>query len=176
MAFADRASPVGAVFKFYAGGWSRPGIGGAVTPVFRAFVPWDRADANSFWGPAVHWNTALERYAVLLNHACCEPNWPQAGIYIAFSPDLSDPSQWTAPMKLLDHSQIGFAPGFYPQVFGAAAGDSDTLAGQLPRLFIKGVSSWQLFFQDSFGDEVCWDPDSGDSDLPRPRRPRAPPP
>jgi hypothetical protein len=153
MAFEDRAHPAGKVYKFHRGEWNEPGIGGDVTPIFRTFVAWEHPDANSFWGPAVHWNTALERYVMLLNHACCEPGWPQEGIYIAFTPDLSDPSRWTEPAKILDSSLIGFAPGWYPQVFGVGAGETDTQAGQYPRLFIKGVSSWVLFLQEKFPDE-----------------------
>jgi hypothetical protein len=146
MAFEDRANPLGAVYKFHNGEFSEPGFQGAVSAVFPAFVPWERSDANSFWGPAVHWNTALEKFVILMNHACCEPGWPQEGIFIAYASDWSDPAHWKEPQKLLDDSQIGFPPGFYPQVFGSGPGESDTEAGQLPRLFIKGVSLWSLFF------------------------------
>ena len=43
----------------------------------------DRVDA--FWGPAVHWNTALEQYVMLLNRAKDE-NYAQEGIYVSFAP------------------------------------------------------------------------------------------
>ena len=148
MRFEDRARPRGAVTKFYQGGWDEPGIGGAVTPALPARVPWESSNADSFWGPAVHWNTFLQRYVVVLNRACCNTNWPQEGIYILFSSDLSDVHSWTAPAKILDESEIGFAPGYYPQIFGAAPGETDSLAGQSARLFVKGVSKWQLFFYD----------------------------
>lgn len=148
MPFEDRARPQGAVAKFYQGGWSEPGIRGAVTPAFPARVSWEHSDADSFWGAAVHWNTFLKRYVVVLNRACCSTNWPQEGIYITFSADLSDVHSWTAPVKILDDSQIGFAPGYYPQVFGTAPGETDSLAGRSPRLFVKGVSKWQLSFYD----------------------------
>ncbi len=156
MAFADRANPRGTVRKLHQGEWDQPGVGGAVTPIFRAQVPWERSNADSFWGPAIHWNTAIDRYVVLLNRACCKTNWPQEGIYITFGTDLSDPSTWVTPAKILDDSQIGFAPGYYPQVFGVDEGDTDTIAGQSPRLFIKGVSKWELFFEQ----KVIPDPDS----------------
>jgi hypothetical protein len=148
MRFEDRARPQGAVTKFYQGGWNEPGIGGAVTAAFPARVSWEHSDADSFWGPAVHWNTLLKRYVVVLNRACCSTNWPQEGIYITFGSDLSDVLSWTVPAKILDASQIGFAPGYYPQIFGTATGETDSLAGQSPRLFVKGVSKWQLSFYD----------------------------
>ncbi len=148
MAFTDRASPVGNVHKYYMGDWSQPGLGGMVTPIFPAAVSWDRADTNSFWGPAVHWNAFLQRYVVLLNHACCKTGWPQEGIYLAFNPDLSDPTNWTDPAKILAASNIGFAPGYYPQVFGTGPGpgETDTLAGEVARFFVKGVSKWEIVF------------------------------
>jgi hypothetical protein len=146
MAFEDRARPAGAVYKLALGAWTEPGIGGEVTPIVPVRSGWERADTDAFWGPAVHWNTALERYVVLLNHACCKSDWPQEGIYIMFGKDLSDPATWTTPSKLLDASQIGFAPGYYPQVMGIGPGETDSLAGDQPRLFIKGVSKWQIFF------------------------------
>jgi hypothetical protein len=65
-----------------------------------------------------------------------------------FSADASDLSKWTSPTRILDAKQIGSAPGFYPQVFGTAAGETDSLAGQFARLFVKGVSKWQLTFYD----------------------------
>jgi hypothetical protein len=80
MAFEDRANPLGAVMKFHQGEWTEPGIGGAVTPALPARVAWENSGADSYWGAAVHWNTYLERYVVVLNRACCSPNWPQEGI------------------------------------------------------------------------------------------------
>ncbi len=162
MPFPDRANPKGAVRKLHQGQWEQPGVGGAVTPIFPAHVPWERSNADSFWGPAIHWNTAIDRYVVLLNRACCKTNWPQEGIYISFSADLSDPSGWVTPAKILDDSQIGFAPGYYPQVFGVDPGDTDTIAGQTPRLFIKGVSRWELFFDIAADRDPEEEPDPGD--------------
>lgn len=146
MAFEDRAQPVGAVHKYADGAWTEPGIGGAVTPILPPRVGWNFEDTDSFWGPAIHWNTAIERYVVLLNRACCDKGWPQEGIYIMYGTDLSDPATWTYPQKILDDADIGFAPGFYPQVFGTGEGETDSLAGQSPRLFVKGVSKWEIHF------------------------------
>ena len=149
MAASDRANPAGKVWKFHDGDWDQPGVGGSVTPIFPARVAWEKSNADSFWGPAVHWNTAIEQYVMLLNHACCKTNWPQEGIYASVSGDLSDPYGWRTPAKILDSSDIGFAPGYYPQVFGVGAGETDTVAGQFPRLFVKGVSNWELSFDDT---------------------------
>lgn len=157
MAFEDRAHPAGAVLKFAKGEWAEPGIGGAVSPILPARVSWDSSNTDSFWGPAIHWNRFLERYVVLLNHACCTPEWPQEGIFIMYGKDLSDPATWSNPSRLLDAAQIPFAPGYYPQAMGIEPGDTDTVAGQLPRLFIKGVSNWQIYF----GPDLTPDPELG---------------
>ncbi len=145
MAFDSRHEPVGAVYKLSREGWTEPGLGGAVAPILPATVPWERSNADSFWGPAIHWNSEIERYIVVMNRACCDRNWPQEGIYAMFGEELANPGTWTAPTRILAASQIGFAPGYYPQVFGVAPGETDSLASQLPRLFIKGTSKWQLY-------------------------------
>ncbi|MBI4874026.1 MAG: hypothetical protein HY822_05265 [Acidobacteria bacterium] len=156
MAIEDRKTPVGAAWKYYQGEWMEPGLGGRVTPIFPAAASWQRSDTNSFWGPAVHWNTVLESYVVLLNHACCSPNWPQDGIYVTFNGDLSDVAGWTAPVRILNN--IGWAPGYYPQVLGLGPGETDTLAGESARLYVHGRSKWELHFvkdgQVSIGSDV----------------------
>ena len=144
LAFEDRDNPVGAVRKYFDGAWDEPGLGGRVTPVFPAAVSWQRADTNSFWGPSVHWNTHLGIYVVLLNHACCMPNWPQEGIYVSFNADLSNPGGWTTPEVLL--RDIGYAPGYYPQVLGTGPEDTDTVVGETARLYVQGLSKWQITF------------------------------
>ncbi|MBI1895727.1 MAG: hypothetical protein HYS04_04190 [Acidobacteria bacterium] len=146
MAFEDRASPYGKVWKYYEGGWDQPGRGGRVTPVFPAFAAWGQADANSFWGPSIHWNTHLQRYVVLLNYTCCAPWWPQEGIYVSFNADLSNPAGWTFPDRILRYRDIGSAPGFYPQVLGLGAEGTDTVAGRSARLYVKGASKWVVTF------------------------------
>jgi hypothetical protein len=146
MAFQDRANPVGTVYKYHLGNWSEPGIGGTVTPVLPAGVSWDYANTDSFWGPAVHWNTYLERYVMLLNRSCCKAFWPQEGIYLAYASSLADPGSWTQPDKILDAKNIGVGAGYYPQVFGAGPGETDSLVGEVGRLFVKGVSKWEILF------------------------------
>ena len=144
LAFEDRNNPVGAVWKRFEGEWNEPGLNGRVTPVFRTNVAWQRADTDSLWGPSIHWNTHLETYVVVMNRACCETNWPQKGIYISFNPDLSNPDGWTEPKLILD--DIGFGPGYYPQVLGLEYGEPDTVAGRVARLYVHGRSKWEITF------------------------------
>ncbi len=145
MAIEDRNSPAGAVWKYYNGHWNEPGLGGSVTPVFPARVPWERANADSFWGPSVHWNTYLRTYVALLNHACCAPGWPQEGIYVSYNQDVRNPAGWTQP-RLVLKGPTGWE-GWYPQIIGTRPGDSDTRAGQSARLYIHGVSDWRIIFR-----------------------------
>src|ERR1019366_6887158 len=67
--FADRDHPSGKAQKWYRGGWSEPGLWGHVTPVFPAMKDYTRADGEMFWGPSIHWNTYLQEYVLVLNHA-----------------------------------------------------------------------------------------------------------
>jgi hypothetical protein len=165
MAFEDRANPLGMVKKFYLGAWSEPGLGGLTTPVFPATVGWERSNADSFWGPSIHWNTYLESYVIVMNRACCKSGWPQDGIYFSANEDLSDPGGWSRPAKILDDGEIGFAPGYYPQVVGMGPGESDSLAGKVARLYVKGISHWEVeFFKEGEIDppENLPEPPSGD--------------
>lgn len=146
MAFEDRANPAGKVWKLHADRWESAGVGGPVTPVFPATIPWNRPNAESFWGPSVHWNSYLLRYVVVMNRACCAANWQQEGIWLTSNHDLNNPFTWQTPQKLLDDSEIGFAPGYYPQLWGSSLGETDSAAGQAVRLYVKGVSSWEILF------------------------------
>lgn len=158
VAFEDRRNPGGTVRKYFNGSWDEPGLGGRVTPVFPVAASWQRADTNAFWGPAVHWNTYLDTYVLLLNHTCCRPKWPQEGIYISFNPDLSNPGGWSNPHKILDK-----APGYYPEVLGTAPGETDTLIGQVARFYVQGRSKWEIIFNkaepDGFAEEEPPPPD-----------------
>ncbi|HYZ87045.1 MAG TPA: hypothetical protein VE621_21700, partial [Bryobacteraceae bacterium] len=95
--FSSLAHPVGEVWKWHEGEWSEPGVGGQVTPVWPARKAWQDEDTDSFWGPSIHWNTAIERYVIVMNHACCAPFWPQEGAYIAIAEQLEDPTSWPSP-------------------------------------------------------------------------------
>lgn len=147
LAFDDRFEPAGKVRKYFDGEWDEPGLGGKVTPVLPATRAWRHADPQSFWGPSVHWNTHLRRHVVLLNRTSGGPRWAQDGIYVAYVRDLADPGSWTTPVKLLDAADLRGPHEFYPQVIGLEEGGSDSLAGRVARLFIHGVSSWEIEFR-----------------------------
>ena len=140
MSFEDRRNPVGKVWKYDGVGWASPGLRGPVTAVLRANVSWSSPYTDSYWGPSVHWNTHLRRYVMLLNRACCSPGWPQEGIYLAFSSDLSRPYEWTTPQKILEVNR------WYPQVLGLGPDGTDKLAGRTGRLFVGGQSEWEIVF------------------------------
>jgi hypothetical protein len=150
MAYEDRFNPVGRVFKYYNGEWNEAGLGGRVTPIFPVRRAWGFKDPDAFWGPAVHWNTYLNCYVMLLNRAQGEPGWAQEGVYISYATDLGRPETWTTPVKLLDKSEFPAWYFFYPQVMGLEAGGTDTLAGQTARLFVGGISKWEIEFSQPF--------------------------
>jgi hypothetical protein len=141
MAYADRDGPVGKVKKWRDGAWESPGLGGQVTPSLPVRASWYSPEPDTFWGPSVHWNTYLEQYVILLNRAI-DPRWKQEGIYICFSPDLSDPHNWSEPLRILD------GVGWYPQVVGSdiAKKETDREAGRLARLFVHGTSKHTIRF------------------------------
>lgn len=139
MDFNNRFSPAGSVQKYYNGDFSEPGLGGRLTPAFPANVSWSSPDTDALWGPSIHWNTVLNQYVMLLNRSCCAPGWPQEGIYISLNPDIGNPTGWSAPVKIMEGDA-----GWYPQVIGEGAGESDKLAGAVSRLYVYGVSNWEL--------------------------------
>lgn len=140
MAADRRYTPVGAVEKYYQGRWREPGLGGQVTAIFPANVVWSQPNADAFWGPSVHWNSHLGKFVMLLNHSCCTPGWPQEGVYVSFNDALANPQGWTAPVKILD------GVPWYPQVVGFAPSGTDKLAGHKARLYVGGVSTWEIIF------------------------------
>jgi hypothetical protein len=143
MAFADRRNPVGRVFKYYQTGWSEPGVKGRVTAVIPAAEYWSSEAADAFWGPSIHWNTYLRQYVMLMNRTCCEPGWPNEGIYVSFNPNLRNPFGWSIPEKILEGEQLGW----YPQVIGTGPGMTDKLAGRVARFFLQGESHFEIVFR-----------------------------
>ena len=141
MPYSSRFNPAGAVSKYYAGQWMEPGITGRVTPVFPVTVSWMDANADAFWGPAMHYNTFLDSYVMLLNRSCCSPGFPQDGIHVSFSADLSDPASWTEPKAILRNV------GWYPQVLGLGPQGTDRVAGRVARLYVDGHSQWDIVFE-----------------------------
>lgn len=141
MRYADRGCPVGKVWKYHNGAWEEPGLNGHVTTTLPVNRDWYDPQPDTFWGPAVHWNTAIQQYVILLNRAV-DPRWKQEGIYLSFTPDISDPHSWTEPVKILDE------PGWYPQVVGSdyAAHETDREAGAESRVFIHGESNYRIRF------------------------------
>jgi hypothetical protein len=154
MAFEDRINPAGAVWKHFNGSWDEPGLGGRVTPIFRAGVSWQHPNTEALWGPSVHWNTFLRRYVVLMNHVCCEPEWPRDGVFISFNRNIGDPEGWTAPEMILQKP-----PDYYPQVLGTNPGGTDTRAGETARLYVHGKSQWEIVFRRTESEEPPPEPD-----------------
>ena len=140
MAFASRRGPVGSVQKYHQGGWTEPGLGGLVTPIFPPAVSWHEANTDALWGPSIHWNTHLRRYVMLMNHSCCTPKWPQRGVYITMSEDLADPSRWTEPQQI-----VAFGD-WYPWVMAQEGEQPGSEAGQRVRLFMRGLSDREIVF------------------------------
>ncbi len=146
MRYEDRDSPVAKVFKWHGGDWTQAGLGGHVTPIFTVRTDWHKPNADAFWGPSIHWNTHLRTWVMLLNRAR-DKDWTQEGIYVSFNPALGAPTGWTTPMKILDAAQLEKSK-WYPQVVGidAAKQETDKRAGRVARLFVAGVSKWEIEF------------------------------
>jgi hypothetical protein len=112
------------------------------SPLFETRISWfdPSGEVDSFWGPSVHWNTALQSYVMLLNRAS-DMEWTQEGVYVSFGRDLSDPVCWTPPMKILSGG------GWYPQVLGLEPETgTDKVAGAVSRLFVSGTSHYLIEF------------------------------
>jgi hypothetical protein len=137
--YADRRCPVGKVHKWHNGAWSEPGLNGRVTPILPVRASWYAPHPDTFWGPSVHWNTHIGQYVILMNRAI-DPGWKQEGIYLSLAPDISDPHGWSEPVRILAES------GWYPQVIGLGAGETDRQAGAECRLFIHGESKYKIAF------------------------------
>jgi len=135
-AFGDRGQP-GTLAKWNGSEWVEPGVGGNTYPLFPAASSWAGPVVDSLWGPSVHWNTYLKRYVVFLNRTN-GIEWEQEGIYVTFSSDLLT---WTAPEKILDTNY------WYAQVVGLGAGETESMAGQIVRLYVGGMSPYLLEFR-----------------------------
>ena len=112
------------------------------TPLVATTEAWHDNDdkVNAFWGPSVHWNTALEQYVMLLNRAADE-NYTEEGVYVSFAPRLDDPRLWTPPQKILSGGK------WYPQVMGLTAGSgTDKVADATARFFLSGRSDFTITF------------------------------
>jgi hypothetical protein len=88
------------------------------------------------WGPSVHWNYYLNSYVVLFNRVLGQV-WEQGGIYMSFSRDLLN---WTEPILILETNE------YYPQVLGLGDNGTDTLGGQVVRVYVGGISEHIIEF------------------------------
>ena len=149
MRWGDRDDPVGRVAVWDDGVWRYPEwtedeqlVHGSAAPIFRATHSWHGSGAvDAFWGPSVHWNTFLQRYVMLLNRAK-DGEFSQEGIYSSSAESLDDPREWSSPKRLLSGGK------WYPQVVGSEWGlGADRLAGERARLFVGGVSDYEIVFQ-----------------------------
>jgi hypothetical protein len=152
MVWADRDSPVGRVSVWLRdqtwlparmtreGGPTRYAYP-AGGPIYRASESWHGGrTVDAFWGPSVHWNTHLQQYVMLLNRTQ-DAAWTQEGVYVAFTPHLSDPGTWSIPQRVL----AGGA--WYPQVIGTEHGTgTDREAGEIARFFLGGTSQYLIRF------------------------------
>ena len=154
--WSARDQPGGRVEVWAAGAWL-PAIAGlegpdeeprlvwrhqAGSPLVVPSRPWHDEDGatDAFWGPSVHWNTALQRYVMLLNRTK-DDAFAQDGIYVSYATTLENPSTWSLPTRLLDGGN------WYPQVIGVEVGEgTDKLAGGIARLFISGRSTQLIRF------------------------------
>lgn len=139
-----RYSPVGNVWKWDGSAWREPGQQGRVKPIFQPATDWHQPDVDAYWGPALHYNTYLRQYVMLLNRAS-DPQWAAEGVYISFNRDLSNPDGWSAPQRL--PLEMDSPAQAYPQVIGLEANGTDKLAGKVSRFFLLGQSSWELVFE-----------------------------
>jgi hypothetical protein len=144
MPWSDRDAPVGKVRKWHNQDWTAAGLGGPVSPIFPARIDWHQPNADALWGPSIHWNSHLNRYVILLNRAN-DAHWAQEGVYVTFNADLSKPSAWSEPVKIL--GDLG-PDRWYPQIVGVdkSRQDTDKLAGRVARLFVRGRSAWEIVF------------------------------
>jgi hypothetical protein len=118
--------------------WEYP----TATPRFVARDRWDNGNSSVdvFWGPAVHWNTHLNQYVMLLNRASSN-EWKQEGIYISYNASIDNPRGWSEPVKLFNGGR------WYPQVLGHDfANGTDKQAGETARFYMSGHSDHVIRF------------------------------
>ena len=119
-------------------GWSSGGAT-SVRPLWPVARGWRHADPDSFWGPAVHYNRAIEAYVMLLNRtAGGAGDLVQEGIYASLNRDLADPRGWSTPLQLVRGG------AWYPQAIGLEDGCGDAEVGAVGRFFMAGFSAWKI--------------------------------
>ncbi|MFN0108870.1 MAG: hypothetical protein ACKVZH_08445 [Blastocatellia bacterium] len=141
--YQDRFQPAGKVMNWRNGEWDESALGGKLSPIFPPQVSWHESNLNAFWGPAIHYNAYLNQYVMLLNHAV-DARWSTEGFYISFNPNIANPDGWSTPQRLPVTPDSPLQA--YPQIFGLEQDGTDRLARQTGRLFLQGVSSWEIVF------------------------------
>lgn len=125
--------------EIWSGGAWRAGAHHLPAPLWPTAKGWRHPDPDAFWGPAVHYNRAVDCYVMLLNRtAGGNGNMVQEGVYVSVNPDLADPAGWSQPAKLVQGG------AWYPQVIGLEPGDGDARAGARSRFYMAGFSAWEL--------------------------------
>lgn len=111
------------------------------SPIHSVARGWRHRDPDAFWGPAVHYNRAIDAYVMLLNRTRNgNSNIVQDGVYVSFNQRLDDPSGWSSPVCVVNGGV------WYPEVVGTGAHDGDTQAGAPARFFMSGFSAWEISF------------------------------
>lgn len=140
MPAARPPAPTAGLELWCAEGW-RPATNQFPKPLWRTARSWRHPDPDCFWGPAVHYNRALDAYVMLLNHtAGGAGDLLQEGIYVSINQALENPEGWSRPL------QIVRGGAWYPQVVGLDAGCGDTEAGAVARFLMAGFSAWSIEF------------------------------
>jgi hypothetical protein len=147
MRWADRAQPVGKVWKKHGPSWTEPGLGGATTPLLVNVGDAHglNAPTDFWWGPSIHWNRHLERYVILLSRSTngqFTTNGPAN--WVMYGTDLTDAGSWTAPVPVVFPN--GYEGGWYPVVIGTEKYETDKYMGREARFFIQGSSLWRGIF------------------------------
>ncbi len=115
-------------------------------PIWPTRRGWRHADPDSFWGPAVHYNRALDAFVMLLNRtAGGAGDLVQEGIYASMNRDLADAEGWSPPL------QIVRGGAWYPQAVGLEEGCGDTEVESVGRFFMAGFSAWEIEFSQAAG-------------------------
>jgi len=153
LAAADLEHPVGKIQRWYQGSWNEPGLNGHSTPMWPSTADVYEPNTQIFWGPVIHWNTYLGKYVMVVNRTQ-DAAWATEGIYMSFSDDIANPASWSAPVKIMDRAEAtrGDASkphwnGWYASLQGEQRGETDKRMSQRARLFIDGVSRWEVEFR-----------------------------
>lgn len=132
------ASPSAGLELWCGDDW-HPAPGRLPAPLWPMKRGWRHVDPDGFWGPAVHYNWALDAYVMLLNRtAGGSADFVQEGIYASVNSSLEDPAGWSPPLRIVRGG------AWYPQIVGLEPGCGDAQAGAVARFFMAGFSGWTI--------------------------------